>query len=46
MIQTKDIKKKKLIKLVDWIVEGVMAIFPKDRPVTTNRNHTGSDFRL
>jgi hypothetical protein len=46
MIQAKDIKKKKLIKLVDWIVEGVMAIFPKDRAATTNRNHTGSDFRL
>lgn len=44
MIEGKEIKRKKLIKLVDWLIEGVMAIFPRDLR-ERNAGNVG-DFRL
>lgn len=31
LISSKKIKTKKLMKLVDWVIEGILSIFPKDR---------------
>lgn len=40
ILQSKDLKKKKLLRLVDWLVDGVLSIFPK------NKQQTYEDFRL
>lgn len=39
MVYAKELKTKKIMKLVDWLLEGVMAIFPRDKAA-------GGDFRL
>lgn len=39
MLYAKDLRRKKIIKLVDWLLEGILSIFPRDKVM-------GSDFRL
>ena len=39
LLYAKDLKRKKILKLVDWLLEGIMSIFPKDKVM-------GPDFRL
>lgn len=39
MLYAKDLKRKKIIKLVDWLLEGILSIFPREKAM-------GSDFRL
>lgn len=38
LLEAKEVKRKKLGKLIDWAVEGVMGVFPRERPM--------GDFRL
>ena len=40
LLYAKEMKRKKIIKLVDWLLEGILSIFPRDRL------QTGGDFRL
>lgn len=39
MLYAKDLKRKKIMKLVDWLLEGILSIFPRDKVMS-------SDFRL
>ena len=34
LFQTKQVKKKKILRLVDWVMEGILSVFP-DTQLTT-----------
>ena len=31
LLNNKDIKKKKIMKLVDWVIEGILSIYPRSK---------------
>lgn len=31
LLENKEIKKKKVLKLVDWLLDGILSIYPRDK---------------